>query len=84
MARHLSEQIATAIIIVIAALGRCTLGGPRLDATNAQILYNEQQSAASLMSNSAMGGPNFVTTFNVTAQTGASAYLPCRVSAKNY
>lgn len=83
MARHLSEQIALAIVIIVAVLGRCTLGVPRLEATNAQILYNDQQSSASLMSNNLAAGSSYATAFNVTAQTGASAYLPCRVSFIN-
>lgn len=84
MARHLSEQIALAIIVIIAELGRCTLGVPRLEATNAQTLYNDQQSASSLLSSNPAARSNFATAFNVTAQTGASAYLPCRVSVINY
>lgn len=85
MARQIIEQIAIAIIIISALTGS-TLGGPRLDAINSKVAYNSQQSPELLMPVAAVSnnnqnvGPGVGTIFNVTAQTGASAYLPCRVS----
>lgn len=87
MARQIIQQIAIAIITISALCGR-TLGGPRLDAINTKVAYNSQQSPGSLMSmatgsNNPNIAPGFGTIFNVTAQTGASAYLPCRVSCND-
>lgn len=84
MARKIIEHIAIAIIIFALNVRAKALAGPKLEAVNPKAAYNKQ-STGSLISLPAVPGNNpsvgshFGAIYNITAQTGASAYLPCRV-----
>lgn len=82
MARKIIEHIAIAIIIFALNVRAKALAGPKLEVVNPKAAYNKH-STGSLISLPAVPGPSvgshFGAIYNITAQTGASAYLPCRV-----